>query len=352
MREQPRTLEKEPLEHVNGLFVDRETGEIVEVAKHYLEFYDKLHNFPAYQPSNKPHPNCLNGYVSGKCSNGHGWAKAIYCDKEWCPDCGAKHSPVHQRRIARWFDKVMSFDSLGYLVVTVPTEAREDFYDKTVLSAYRLAIKRKLQEMGYDRGLSRWHWLGDCKKCRGKGCEHCKQTGASRNYNPHLNIFIGEGFLDKRQFNRVIGGLKEFCAKWIRNNLVIELEHPVTIHYQFTEDKDKKAHLLSYCTRATLRHDIRKIRETVYRYRSTNSWGVFPDSEQPATDPGMILEKGRCPCCGERVVYEQFTATKYFPHPREDIVNLSCGYVKLPDEVAPVQPPAPDRYKLLSYGQN
>jgi len=347
-----KALEKQPLEHVNGVFVDGSTGEIVEVAKHYLEFYDKLHKNDAYKPSNKAHPNCLNGFVSGQCSNGHRWAKAIYCGKEWCPDCGEKNSPVHQRRIARWYDKVHGFESLGYLVITIPTEAREDFYSKFTLSAYRLAIKRKLQDLGYDRGLTRWHWLGDCKKCRGKGCESCKYTGAGRSWNPHLNIFIEEGYLDKKNFSAVVGALKEFCAKWIKNNLSIELEHPVTVHYQFTEDPDKKAHLLSYVTRATLRHNIQKIRETVYKYRSTHSWGKFPPSKEPATDPGAMLEKGVCPCCGERVHYESFVACKYFPYAREDVVNLSCGYAKLPDEVKKRPLPKPGRYKLLHYVKN
>jgi len=350
---QSNTILKAPLEHVNGVFCDAESGEIVEIAEHYLEVYDKLHKNEAYKPTNKPVQPCLNGFVSGKCAEGHRWAKAIFCDKEWCPDCGAKHSPVHQRRIARWFDKVMSFDSLGYLVITVPPVARFDFRDKMVLRSYRLAIKRWLcEQRGYKKGLDRWHWLGDCHKCKGEGCKHCKNTGAGYKWNPHLNIFIEEGYLNKKQFNLLIGALREFCTKWIKNNLEIELDKDVVIHYQYTEDRNKKAHLLSYVTRATLRHNIEEVRKTVYKFRATNSWGTFEPSDQPQTDPGAMLEKGVCPCCGNRVHYEKFEALKYFPFHRQDVVNLSCGYVKLPDEVKPDPPPTPHRFKLLRYGRN
>lgn len=309
---------------------------------------------------------------------GHRWAKAIYCDKEWCPECGEKNSPIHQRRIARWFDKVMSFESLGMLTVTIPWEVREYFkytpdpawrklpkeerkvlQDKerkrvqVLLSKYRLAVKRWLQKQGYTRGLSRWHWLGSCPDCKGEGCGTCNDTGAGWKWNPHLHIFIEEGYLKGNEFNRVVRGLGEFCAKWMKNNLFIELPQPVVVNFMYTADRDKKAHLLSYVTRPTLRHDVlHEERETTYKYRTTSTWGKFPPSKEPATDAGVMLEKGICPCCGEKVHYGKFEALKYFAYHPEEMVNLSCGYIKLPDVVRSLPPPTPHGFKLLQYVNN
>lgn len=341
-------------------FVNPLTGEITGEIVGYLEPFAKLHKKSKQKEQEEPVialQSCLNGFVLGECSNGHRRAKAIYCGKEWCYECGSHNSPVHQRRKARWFDDLLTFDSIGYMVVTVPEQVRTDFLDKAVLSAYTLAIKRWLCEtMGYKQGFTRWHWLGDCPKCKGKpfpqGCKSCLNTGAGRKYNPHLNILINEGHLSEQQFNKLVGGLKLFCQKWIKNNLFIELPNPVTVYYSFAKEREKKIHILTYVTRATLRrtdtdYDIQK---TVYKFRTTNRWGKFPDTK-PSNDLNA-LEKGLCDCCGEKLHYTAFTALKYFGFHRGEMLPLDAGYVKLPDREPEEPPPKPAPYKLTSYVPN
>jgi len=342
-------------EYVNPL-----TGEITADIVGYLEPFAKLHKKSGQKAQDLPIialQGCLNGFVLGECTNGHRRAKAIYCGKEWCYECGSHNSPVHQRRKARWFDDLMTFDSIGYLVITVPKQVRNDFLDKAVLSAYTLAIKRKLSEgMGYDKGFTRWHWLGNCKKCHGKpfpnGCSTCLNTGAGREYNPHLNIFIEEGHLTGDKFNKVVGELKVFCQKWIKNNLFVDVPDPVTVYYHYATKREKKIHLLTYVTRATLRHcnteaDIQK---TVFRFRTSNRWGVFPKIKP--SNPLNALEKGICDCCGEKMHYTGFTALKHFPFHRDEMLPLDAGYVMLPDVKYEKPPPKPPEFKLLSYVSN
>lgn len=360
MFDQPHPLTETEISPEITSFVDPLTGEITGEIVGYLEPFDKLHKKSGQKEQDSPIialQSCLNGFVSGQCSNGHRYAKAIYCGKEWCYECGSHLSPIHQRRNARWFDNVMSLDSLGYIVVTVPEEVVLDFLSPAVLSAYRLAIKRWLCEtMGYKKGFTRWHWLGDCEKCKGKpfplGCTRCMNTGAGNKYNPHLNIFIEEGYLSEDRFNKLIGGLKLFCQKWIKNNLHIELPNPVVCYYSFAKERTKKIHLLTYVTRATLRHNHTKedIQKTVYRYRASTTWGKF-DKIEPSNDT-TALESGLCPCCGEKLHYQKFESLKYFGFHRGEMLPLDAGYVQLPDYIPDKPPPEPEPFKLLSYVPN
>jgi len=312
-------------------FLDPETGELYENdlnAKHYLDYYDKTHKNECKESKNPPHlglESCINGFVTGSCVNGHNIAKIIYCGKEHCEECGKKDSPIHLRRKARWFDKVQSLDSLGYLVVTVPKRVRRHFksnaYDikerariknetgkrsvtlpsQKLMQKFSTALKRYLkEEMGYGRGMYRWHWAGDCPECKEQkndtGCEKCNYTGAGRSWSPHLNILIEEGFMSPRELGRI----KSFAKKWMNNNLNAKLRSNVVCHYQYTNEPAKKTHILSYVTRATWRYKKNfTVCNSIHDFKGTSrSWGKF-DLKGEAQNDLSQLEKGICPCCTE-----------------------------------------------------
>jgi len=315
----------------------------------YVHYYDKVYKNKTRNRSKleqKYHYNCRRGYVTGECEQGHRYAKVILCGKEWCQECGKDGSAIHERRIARWYDKIHSLNEVGYLVITVPPECKQEFRDQINLSAYRRAIVRYLKRSGYDKGLSRWHWLGDCRTCKGDGCDKCRYTGAGRTFHPHLNIVIEHGYMKPAELR----GLKGFCTKWCKNNLLggADPDNSVVCHYQFTDKPEKKTHILRYVTRSTLRHaDFFKLRKQLHGYRTSHSWGKFDPPDQPNTSELVALEKGVCPCCGGRVEWQDFISTAYWRSQPYEV--MEGGYYKLKDRPDP--PPDPG-YKLINYNSN
>ena len=170
----------------------------IDSVLHYPELYDKTHNGLNKPPEPKAVPPvllqpCVTSFIRGNCSNGHFYAKALVCGKEWCPDCGQDNSIIHKRRQARWWGKVMQMKKVGYLVLTIPRELRPTFMQKEALQDFRKYVTQKLKRMGYKRGLQRYHWAGDCPICTGHGCKICRWTGSDTVYKPHLNVLIEEG---------------------------------------------------------------------------------------------------------------------------------------------------------------
>ena len=246
--------------------------------------------------------SCLKGYIAGQCGSGHNHLKAVFCGKEYCLECGCDGSYIHQRRIARWVDKVFQFDQLGYFVITVPDNIRKWFDSQEKLSKFRIAVKRKLQELGYDKGLIRFHWFGDCRLCQGEGCNTCQYTGAGTKWNPHLNILVEDKFkYEKRngkgaKWRAITDELKAFIAKYFKNNCGAD---PVkaNIHYSFAIEDAHKMHKLKYVTRATFKIPDEKTKKLLEGFRTTSTWGTWEKGTKQSTDEVYQLEKGLCPCC-------------------------------------------------------
>ncbi|MCH7850929.1 MAG: hypothetical protein IH845_04775, partial [Nanoarchaeota archaeon] len=311
---------------------------------HYLDYIDKPYNGFDQKNSNndiKGLYGCHRGWIKGQCEGGHVYAKAVMCDKEWCPDCGKKNSNIHKRRISRWWDKIMPMKSVGYLVITIPEQFRNDFYNRDLLSSFRRYVIRKLKEDGFDKGLSRWHWAGSCTYCREKGCKRCNYTGMSDVWKPHLNILIENGYepfvVDVDNWlNRYKEDIAlQMCqlinkyriiekAKQYAKDLNCELEdinlrkinlsndeqaniNSIVLNYRYTDKEEKKVHLNNYVNRATWRYDYGfKEINTIKGYRTTQSWGKWKKTHE-RTSELVALEKGCCPECEKKKIKSKIT---------------------------------------------
>lgn len=243
--------------------------------------------------------SCTVGYIGGQCSGGHQFLKVIYCGREWCHNCGEDGSPAHQRRIARWLPKIAQMDSVGYLVVTIPKIIREGFNDRKRLSDFRTFVKRKLQRLGYSRGLIRYHVFGDCPECNGHGCANCHKTGSGRDYNPHLNILIDEGYLDQAGWDRLVLPLKKSVEGYFRKHFKSYPKKDLAgnVFYSYASDKAHIMHKLKYITRATFRIFNEKYAETWQGFRVSSTWGKWDKTVNPPKDDLALLENGFCPYC-------------------------------------------------------
>ena len=57
--------------------------------------------------------------------------------------------------------KARQLRSMGYLVVTIPPELRQQYRDTQELSHLGTALKRGLPRLSFGRGLYRVHWFGE-----------------------------------------------------------------------------------------------------------------------------------------------------------------------------------------------
>lgn len=267
-------------------------------------------------------PACCPGYQAGNCSRRqHYYAAPMLCGKEYCPDCGRDGSPIHARRFARWQEAIGRQAKLGYFVFTFPKNVRFLLMDKAALAAFRYAIRRKLRREGFTSGLARWHFFGDCEHCQGLGCTLCRQTGASREWHPHLNILVNKGYLAPSVLAQLIKELqtvaRNFIRRLIREHLtnwdryiekwklstwqqrnikpsidalkeLLRCKENYVIDYSYTSTPSKIANRLKYVLRSTWRHFDAELKDTLHNFRNCTRWG-FPKSKEK-----MIQD---CPAC-------------------------------------------------------
>jgi hypothetical protein len=267
-------------------------------------------------------PVCSVGYVSGSCKSGHRYAAVQFCGKEYCSDCGRDGSPIHQRRVNKWFTTVKSWDTVGYLVVTIPEDYRHYFYSKLILKDFRGKLLRLLKEKyKISKGLARYHFFGDCKPCQGRGCFYCKSTGTGTDFYPHLNILIQSGYIENltEYLKPLQSWVKLYFKKLIKQDLDTKYRHlkrgddqvqkdidslldclnqlkssdySLVINYSYVKGQAKMMNTVKYITRSTFRQYHKKTVKTLYNFRNSVKWG-WKKTDQVDIEENTDL----CPIC-------------------------------------------------------
>jgi len=215
------------------------------------------------------------------CNEGHKIAKAIYCQSEFCPICGQENSKSHKRRVARILNYVLSYDSIGYFVFTLPIETRDRFLDdKEYKVKIQKGIKKILKRFKIDIFVGRWHWFGDPPKNKNK-----------MRFNPHLNILANSNKLSKDDIDKIRFEYTKLINKIFDTNykncdFQYQYYHIVRENLNTPENKkkiNKIFHKLFYVFRPTIRNyldnsiDIDEkliIKLYVYLFRSKNTFIV------------------------------------------------------------------------------
>lgn len=285
--------------------------------------------------------SCTAGYIKGQCQGGNVFLKAVFCGREWCDNCGRDGSPSHQRRIARWIPKAEQIKSMAYIVITIPEAIRDNFKNKKALTDFRTYVKRKLQRDGYGRGLIRWHYFGDCQRCKGGGCYHCNDSGTSNKYHPHLNILTDGGRIKRADFIKYMETWRHDLGRYFDKVSSTSGQIGI-INYQFTRNQYKKAHLLKYVTRATHRNFNKEIATALNGYRTTSTWGKWKTKTNLKTENTNLvnLERNLCPCCKKPLTWQ---AGHY-------ITDLATGEIKYKRRLISAKELQPDKLKHLAAG--
>jgi len=242
--------------------------------------------------------HCPSSAIFGWDTNGHNYAKELYCGLEYCPDCGQKDSVPHKRRFARWLPKVQTLKSAGYFVIEFPLSIRHLYHSKAALERagklathvlkgdYEIKQRRtsgevlhkgevgRVHRRWFAQGLRRWHYFGDAPANVRVAVE--RQQGitqlpldtefATMRYNPHLNVIVSAGFIPDARLDYIKAMLR---AAFNCSDLIV--------NYSFADVPGKIVHLLKYVTRATFL-DInwdKYLAGSLYGFRNMRGWGKW-----------------------------------------------------------------------------
>ena len=230
-----------------------------------------------------PFPACAKWVSVGKCEEGHQFAKVHLCGKEWCPECGAKDSWIHNRRFSRWLPKAQQMQDIGYFVIEWPVVSRDKLHSKRALSDMGKRVKGAFQVLGFDRGLRRWHFFGE----------------SGLKFNPHINVLVESAYLSRERLDAIKSHLRSVLG-----------EPDLIINYSYRQSVAEKVHTLKYVTRATFLDESWDdgLMHELHNFQNTNRWGKWDDApvwQMSHEQKGVkALESGKCPHCGTPVHWE------------------------------------------------
>lgn len=201
---------------------------------------------------------CSKGFIWGESSQNN-FYKMLCCGREWCSDCGKKHSIPHDRRINRKGKNGQSLQEnflalhqegfpIQYLVITIPKELRSLYRDKEVLAKFRRYWRDKLKRDGHRFGVSRYHY--------------CGEDGYL--WKPHLNILSIGSFIPAAELREMRAEL----ARWFKMTHKLEKEPKANIYTAYTYCSDKIKHWISYVTRATQTKYNKLNEDTIKNFRN------------------------------------------------------------------------------------
>jgi len=261
---------------------------------------------------------CPGWGVVGECEDGHHYAKELICGREWCNGCGGNNGKAHQRRKAAWLPRATQMRRMGYFVITIPPEIRDQFRSIAKLRAFGKALKRVMKRHGFSRGLRRYHFFGEDHP------GHGLQGDGMPVYHPHLNVLVEAGHLSKAKI--------EAIRQSVANVLGVVLAR-VNVHYSYAKSVPEMLHLVKYVLRPTFEQwewDP-EMAHRVLGFRHTLGWGTWKDEPAwviPAADSDVLqvgpLERGRCPVDGTPITWREVIDAKLLQAPWW--VELGGGY--------------------------
>jgi len=201
---------------------------------------------------------CSKGFIWGESSQNN-FYKMICCGKEWCPDCGKKHSISHDRRINRigangqslmenFLGLLQNGYSIQYLVITIPSSLRKLYRNKQNLNKFRNYWRDKLKREGYQVGFSRYHWAGEDGYL----------------WKPHLNILTVGGFIPAKTLRE----WRQDLSRWFKMNHKLNNNLISNIHTSYTDEEGKVKHWVTYVNRATQTIYNKLNEDTIKGYRN------------------------------------------------------------------------------------
>jgi len=238
----------------NGNYTVSDKNLVLDSNQRLDEFLEKK---TAKEPADKRY-RCTPGFLTGSTSSRY-FFKMVTCGRDWCPDCGKKHSITHSRRIAINVPRVTQIledtGSLQYLIVTIPAQVRPLFNTKEALNDFRTYWRRKLKREGFNKGVMRYHWAGE----------------DGYTYKPHLNVLMPGRYLPQPVLIR----WRNELADWFQNYCGTANKPAANIYSAYTKSESKAKHWVNYVFRATQTQYNKWSADTIKGYRNTSVFGKW-----------------------------------------------------------------------------
>jgi len=196
---------------------------------------------------------CGSRVTPGACEEGHGHAKSLICNRQWCEICRER---AHNRRKAEWYKRAFKLSSLGEFVMTLPLDKRPE--TAAGLSKITWVLTEVLKRYGFDRGSLFFHPFGAPP-----------DDGSAPLFHPHWNGMV-EGFYIQPE---ALEGIKKELGE------ELGLDSPAELYYRYYEGVKAKCHWIKYVTRATFldRSWNPALAEELYDFRYSSTWGAWDD---------------------------------------------------------------------------
>ncbi|GAH94009.1 unnamed protein product [marine sediment metagenome] len=213
---------------------------------------------------------------------------------------------------------------MGYWVITIPRELTPLLRTNKSRGNFARRVRRVFKKLGYQRGLTRWHYFGD----------------KNHDYFPHLNVLVDGQWLESEELERQKDDLRRMLfSKHMRerynNNLVV--------HYEYRDTPAKIMHTLKYVCRATFLDKSwdGTLARNMYNFQNCGWWGKWdqaPKWDPPDSDKHIAalatLAKGICSICSTKLTWSRRPTTT--PHMlTQGAVEIASGYYRLPN----IRPP-------------
>jgi len=312
----PSTLNPSSVFDLEDYPVARREPRILPPDPYYLDRIAKPQFSLAKIRGQKKPENCQYWAAIGHCENGHRFARRLNCGREWCDKC---REEIEARRVARLLPKVQQMSSMAYWVITIHRELCPLLRSKRSRGIFAKRVRRAFKELGYLRGLDRWHPFGD----------------KNHDYFPHLNVLVDGEWLEPEQLERLKSELRRMIfSKRIRKRYNDKLD----IHYEYRDTPGKIMHTLKYVCRSTFLDKSwdEALAEASYNFRNAGWWGKW--DQAPKWDvihdhepsPELVdLANGICPICSTKITWSRKPTT--VSHILiQGAVEIAAGYYSLP----------------------
>lgn len=236
----------------------------------------------------------------------HQFARPIRCHRIFCPTCGEKDSESHNRRYGRAWDRLVPFQTLGYVVLTIPEEWRDRFRNQAELrSLHKLAWECVERVFGAEGGMTALHFFGD----------------KSGKYHPHANILFpifGKAFVGMDKLFELRHVWREILEEYLGVKIPFDKENA---YYGYAKTMARKIHKVKYVTRSSIPAQLflkldeqdKQLIAGLFRFHNQRWWGKL-SNRLYATYLEELQRQGRisdyqpkrseftCPICNQKLI--------------------------------------------------
>jgi hypothetical protein len=297
---------------------DPDTGKITidqDLNSYYLDCIAKVETTEAKSYLPLPSKNCGQWFAVGECKNGHRYAFQTNCRHPYCPICGVIE---HQRTIARLLPDVQQLLPAALLTIRQPNELQLFERNRYHRRSFIKTVIRALKCLGYRRGIIFIHFFGDDKT----------------RFAFHLHILVEGGWLELEE-------LDDLCRKLRRliysRRVIKRWGDSLIVNYHYKQTQGEIYHSLFYCTRPTFTQlkGNEWLADSIRGEHKIRRWGKWDEEPKWHLDDSgkkvealVSLEKGKCPTCGEPLVWSRKPIHKALVEPQIE-EDLGGGYYRL-----------------------